>query len=139
VWLDLAREYTERWHHQQQIRDAVGKPGLKQPEYFAPVLDAFVRALPRTYREVHAGEGTLMALTISGESGGRWFVLKERDEWSLYRLIERTPTAEIVIDEDLAWRLFTKGVTRDEARAAATISGDARLALKALDTVSVLA
>src|ERR1700754_3375876 len=24
VWLDLAREYTERWHHQQQIRDAVG-------------------------------------------------------------------------------------------------------------------
>ena len=23
VWLDLAREYTEWWHHQQQIRDAV--------------------------------------------------------------------------------------------------------------------
>ncbi len=22
VWLDLAREYTERWHHQQHIRDA---------------------------------------------------------------------------------------------------------------------
>src|SRR5438034_563059 len=28
VWLDLAREYTEWWHHQQQIRDAVGQPGL---------------------------------------------------------------------------------------------------------------
>jgi uncharacterized protein (TIGR03083 family) len=24
VWLDLAREYTERWHHQQHIREAVG-------------------------------------------------------------------------------------------------------------------
>ena len=23
MWLDLAREYTERWHHQQHIRDAV--------------------------------------------------------------------------------------------------------------------
>ncbi|HEY6041741.1 MAG TPA: maleylpyruvate isomerase N-terminal domain-containing protein, partial [Anaerolineae bacterium] len=26
VWLDLAREFTERWHHQQHIRDACGKP-----------------------------------------------------------------------------------------------------------------
>ena len=25
VWLDVAREYTERWVHQQHIRDAVGK------------------------------------------------------------------------------------------------------------------
>jgi uncharacterized protein (TIGR03083 family) len=54
VWLDLAREYTERWHHQQHIRDAVGKPGFKEPKFLAPVLDAFVRALPHTYREVDA-------------------------------------------------------------------------------------
>ncbi len=27
-WFHIAREYTERWHHQQQIRDAVDKPGL---------------------------------------------------------------------------------------------------------------
>ena len=26
-WLDVAREYSERWTHQQQIRDAVGSPG----------------------------------------------------------------------------------------------------------------
>lgn len=26
VWLDVAREYTERWVHQQQIRDAVRRP-----------------------------------------------------------------------------------------------------------------
>ncbi|MCW5849944.1 MAG: maleylpyruvate isomerase family mycothiol-dependent enzyme [Anaerolineae bacterium] len=51
VWLDLAREYTERWHHQQHIRDAVGRPGFTEPHFMAPVLDAFVRALPHTYRE----------------------------------------------------------------------------------------
>ena len=28
VWLDVAREYTERWVHQQQIRDATGDPTL---------------------------------------------------------------------------------------------------------------
>ena len=27
-WFHMAREYTERWHHQQQIRDAVNKPAL---------------------------------------------------------------------------------------------------------------
>jgi hypothetical protein len=26
-WMDVGREFTERWHHQQQIRDAVGQPG----------------------------------------------------------------------------------------------------------------
>ena len=26
IWFDTAREFTERWHHQQQIRDAVGGP-----------------------------------------------------------------------------------------------------------------
>ena len=26
IWLDPAREYTERWVHQQHIRDAVRNP-----------------------------------------------------------------------------------------------------------------
>jgi uncharacterized protein (TIGR03083 family) len=139
VWLDLAREYTERWHHQQQIRDAVGKPGLKEPGYFAPVIDAFVRALPRTYRDSPAKEGTLVALTVTGGSGGRWFVLKEPEGWNLYLDVAAEPVAEIVIDEETAWRLFTKGVTKDEARERAEIIGEATLALKALDMVSVIA
>ena len=25
-WFDVAREFTERWHHQQQIRLAIGGP-----------------------------------------------------------------------------------------------------------------
>ena len=72
VWLDLAREYTERWHHQQHIRDAVDQPGLKEARYLAPALDAFVRALPRAFRHAPAPDGTLFTLTIAGESGGRW-------------------------------------------------------------------
>ena len=74
VWLDLAREYTERWHHQQQIRDAVGRPGLKRRRFLAPVLDTFVRALPYTFRDVPAADGTALRLSISGESGGDWFL-----------------------------------------------------------------
>jgi uncharacterized protein (TIGR03083 family) len=50
VWMEIAREYTEFWTHQQHIRDAVGKPGLKEPRYLSPLLANFVRALPRTFR-----------------------------------------------------------------------------------------
>ncbi len=44
-WFDTAREFTERWHHQQQIRLAVGRPGIVTPELYHPVLDCFLRAL----------------------------------------------------------------------------------------------
>lgn len=139
VWLDLAREYTERWHHQQQIRDAVGKPGLKEPEFFAPLLDTFVRALPRTYRDVEAKEGTLVALTISGDSGGRWGLFREDGAWHLYVDPSLTVDVEVVIDQDIAWRLFTRGLGKDEALGKSTVIGDQSLGLKLFETVSVIA
>ena len=138
VWLDLAREYTEWWHHQQQIRDAVGKPGLKEPRFFAPALDAFVRALPHTYRLVDAEAGTLVALTISGDSGGRWLLRREEGCWRLY-IDGGEADADIVIDQEVAWRLFTKGVTKDEALLQAVISGNRAIATKALEMISVIA
>lgn len=139
VWLDLAREFTERWHHQQQIRDAVGKPGANETRYFAPVLDTFVRALPHTYREVEAKDETLFALTISGESGGRWFLLRRDAKWNLLIDVDLEPTAEVVIDQETAWRLFTKGVSSETAAKKAAITGDRKLASKALDMISVIA
>src|SRR5207248_389111 len=36
VWLDVAREYTERWLHQQHIREAVGRPGLTDRRFMGP-------------------------------------------------------------------------------------------------------
>jgi uncharacterized protein (TIGR03083 family) len=139
VWLDLAREYTEWWHHQQQIQDAVGKPGLKEPRLFAPVLDTFVRALPHTYRNVDASDGTVVALTISGDSGGRWLLQRENGAWQLYVDGTHPADTETIIDQEIAWRLFCKGISKDEALAAATLLGDRVLASKALEMISVIA
>lgn len=142
VWLDLAREYTERWHHQQQIRDAVSRPGLKEPRLFAPVLDAFVRALPHTFRKTDAHEGTQVGLTISGDAGGRWILRREDDVWNLYvaEPDDRSAIdADTIIDQDVAWRLFSRGVGIDEARAAASLSGNLALAAKTLEMISVIA
>src|SRR5438094_4321953 len=71
-WFDTARELTERWHHQQQIRLATNRPGIMTPELYYPVLDCFVRALPFHYRGVHAPSGTFILVTISGDCGGKW-------------------------------------------------------------------
>ncbi len=139
TWFDLAREYTERWHHQQHIRDAVGKPGSTEPRYFAPVLDTFVRALPHTLRDVDAPEGACVALILTGDSGGAWFVRREHATWTLYQGYPVASACMVVLSQDIAWRLFTKGIGKDDAAALATIEGDQRLGLHVLDVVSIIA
>lgn len=139
VWLDLAREFTERWHHQQHIREAAGRPGLTAPQYLAPVLATFIFALPQTYRQVEAAEDAVVTLTITGESGGAWSVVREGENWQLYAGRPDTPHAEVILPEDTAWRLFTKGITKEEARAQATLQGDPHLAEQMLETVSIIA
>jgi uncharacterized protein (TIGR03083 family) len=138
VRLDVAREYTERWHHQQHIRDAVSRPGLKEREWFAPVLETFVRGLARPLAEVAAPEGTALRLVISGEAGGEWVALREDGGWRLGTAPGIAAAATVELDQETAWRLFTKGIARDEARQAARINGDPFLAERVLDTVSIL-
>jgi uncharacterized protein (TIGR03083 family) len=139
VWLDLAREYTERWHHQQHIRDAVNRPGLKQPEYFAPVLEAFMYALPNAYHLVTAAEDTSVTLTITGRSGGQWSILRSQSAWTLHTGAPSQPTAEVELDEETAWRLFTRGIDPSQALERITIQGDRALGLKVLDMTAIIA
>ncbi len=137
VWLDVAREYTERWLHQQQMRNAVKRPGAKEPALFAPVLATFVRALPQTYRDVDAPEGTHVKLTIAGESGGEWSVVREAAGWGLYVDVASEPNAVVSIDQERAWRLFAKGI--DKLECDAKVEGDRALGNRLLDTVSIIA
>ena len=137
-WFDIAREFTERWHHQQQIRIAVNRPGISGRELYFPVLDTFMRGLPHAFRTVEARPGTSLRIDITGEAGGSWFLRRMNSAWQLG---EETQTAEatLSIDQELAWRVFTKAVDQEAAAKDAIVSGDAQLALKALSLVAVLA
>jgi uncharacterized protein (TIGR03083 family) len=139
VWLDIAREYTERWHHQQHIRDAVGRVGLKEPTFMAPALATFVHAMPHTYRGVDAPSGTAIALHIDGPSGGTWTILREDGAWQLYAGRPATPTARVEIAEDYAWKLFTNGLSEEQARAHTNVYGDIKLAAPMLQMVAIIA
>jgi hypothetical protein len=139
VWLDVAREYTERWLHQQHIRDAVGLPGLTDRRHLSPVLATFVRALPRAYAGVEAPEGALVSVKITGPAGREWFVHREGDGWALRVEADRAPAAQIALPQDVAWRAFTRGLDRHETMARASTTGNRGLALTALDAVSIIA
>jgi uncharacterized protein (TIGR03083 family) len=143
VWFDIAREFTERWHHQQQIRDATGRPPLYDPYFLSPVLDTFVRALPYTFRHAVAPARTVVRFEISGAAGGVWFLHKTEQasleqSWIFVLEPPAEPATDVVLPQDTAWRLFTKGIDREKARAQAVIHGDARLASPIFATTSII-
>jgi uncharacterized protein (TIGR03083 family) len=138
-WFDTAREYTERWHHQQQIRVAVDRPGIMTRELYHPVLDCFMRALPHTYFKVEADPGTLVQVHVSGESGGSWYLCRTQYNWALSRVPAGTLTAEITIPQSIAWRVFTKGISQSAAKAQVTLRGKTALAKHVLGAVAIVA
>jgi len=137
-WFDTARELTERWHHQQQIRLATNRPGIMTPDLYHPVLDCFVRGLPYLYRAVDAPVGTSLLLEISGECGGRWFLCKGPTGWCLGKRPEGEFASRVTIPQELAWRVFTKGIDRSSARGQIEVEGNRDLGEKVLQLTAVV-
>jgi len=137
-WFDTAREYTERWHHQQQIRLAVNKPGIMTRELYYPVLDCFLRALPFAYRDVSTKPGTLVQIVISGECGGRWNLYRDNNQWRLIVDPAGEKASETTIPQEIAWCIFTKGIDKKSAESQVTVTGDAKLGLHVLGMISIV-
>ena len=127
-WFDVARELTERWHHQQQIRDAVGAAPLH--EFLPPVIATFVRALPFAYRDADADEGTKVVVQIDDRA---WTLVRE-EAWRLYGGAADDPTTVVTLTADRAWRIFT----RQKIDPRAEVHGDPRYASPLLKMVTVI-
>jgi hypothetical protein len=142
-WLDVARDYTEKWHHTQQLFDATGRPStITGRELYHPCLDTFMRALPHTFRDVEAEPGAVVAVEVTGEAGGRWGVVRRPGGWVQVPDPPEPATSTVVLDPDTAWRLFTKRRNRAAVLAqfpGIHIAGDQRLGGHVLDMVSVMA
>ncbi len=138
-WFDIAREYTEKWLHQQHIREALNRPLLTGRAWLYPVLDTFLRGLPHTYRHRPAADGAMLAVQIVGDSGGDWLLVREKAQWQLYEGQDSRASCRVQLDQDLAWRLFTKGVSPEDARPRICIDGDTALGEPFLAMVSIMA
>lgn len=140
AWFDLARELTERWHHQQQIRLATSAPPLDDPFYVAPGLDTFLRALPHRYREVEASAGTAIGFSFFGREDYRFTLRREESGWALFygREPERESASAEMTDET-GWLLLTKGLSGEAARGRSKVAGEGRWLDPFFATLAVMA
>ena len=138
-WFHIAREYTEKWHHQQQIRLAVGHDKeLLKDEWYCPYLDTSVRALPYHYRDVEGEATDLVKFTFLGVTEKSWFLYYENG-WELLTSVDAEPKREVRIRDEYALKIFTKGMTREKAIESSEIIGNKRLGEKIFDMIAVMA
>lgn len=137
-WFDTARELTERWHHQQQIRHATNRPGIMTPALYHPVLDCFVRGLPHAFRDVGAASGSTVQLEISGDCGGIWLLCRGDSGWSFAESRPAELAALVVMPQEIAWRVFTKGIERGEALEQSLIEGERPLGERVFSLTAIV-
>ena len=139
VWLDVAREYSEYWVHQQQIRDAVQRPGAGSGELAGPVIDTFVRSVPYALRGASAGPGACVQIEVSGPAGGSWAVTRRDTGWAIRPGRDgAVPEVTIALSADTLWRVATRGITVAAAAERTHFDGALGLGLAALALVSII-
>jgi uncharacterized protein (TIGR03083 family) len=137
-WTDVGREFTERWHHQMHIRDAVGAPGLKSRRWIEPILRLSVLALRRSYARVAAEPGTTVVLRVSGSWRHEWSMVRGPHGWDLLDGAGARPDAAVSMDAQSAWRSFFDFCSVAETRARTDVQGDVALAEPILRARSVM-
>ncbi len=107
VWFDIAQDLTERWVHQMQMREAVGRVDDYAERYLPVVLRTFVWALPHQYR-VAASAGTTVQVDLA--VGGTWHLVSDRSaRWALAEGVVEAPDAQAAFTTDAGWRWLTGG------------------------------
>lgn len=138
AWLDLARELTERWLHQQQIRLAVGAPPLNDPEIDGAVFDTFARAWPAALASVDE-VGARVVVSIAGAASRLYTLRRGEQAWEILTGLDPEAEACVGLDAETAWLALTKGITPLEAERRAIIDGRRDLARVLLRAVAVMA
>lgn len=127
AWLDIGREFTEVWHHGQQIRDALGAGPFDQPRWLHAVLEIAMHGLPHAYADLPDPAGPL-CIAIGGPSGGTWTLSRRGGNWTIAEDGgAAAPAATASMSDDTAWRLLFNGLAPDAARARIDLDGDPAL------------
>jgi uncharacterized protein (TIGR03083 family) len=126
-WFDLGREFTELWHHQAQVRDAVLAPPLRDPAWLHAVLLIALRGLPHAFRETSVATGQTLAIEITGTAGGVWTLKRDDGGWTLWAGQDRGESARVTMSDDTAWRLIFNALPAERADSLVTRTGDAVL------------
>lgn len=136
-WLDCARDFTEYWTHQRQIRDAVEAPHHDDLGIDHLALETFLRAVPHALRDLDPNPGTTATVVVTGPAGGRWNWAHSKNGWIPTEDPPSQATATVTVDQETLWRLCTRGIDPPTARTRARTVGPPRItdALTALVSI----
>lgn len=137
-WFHIAREYTERWHHQQQIREAVGIDGIMNELFFTPLIKTFMMALPHAYRDTTASDHAIVKIKVTQPSNLTWSIRHQSGKWD-FTSIDLEAETSIEMTGDTSWKLFTKALSESAILEKIKISGNQNLGKPILKMVSVMA
>ncbi len=139
-WFDIAREYTEKWHHQMQIRLALDKPILLEPKYTEPLYDTFMLALPYLYRDITNLQNTdRIKISLTGRLEKSWVIEKRAEKWIFINPKSEGLHTLVEIPDDIAWILFTNtDREKEKYKSQIDIIGDKSIGYRLLDFVTVM-
>lgn len=80
----------------------------------------------------------MIKFSVSSDSG-TWYLLRTGEKWELLIECEIDPVSEVMIDKEVAWQIFTKGLNREQARNHVQVKGNQLLGEKILDMLAVMA
>jgi uncharacterized protein (TIGR03083 family) len=146
MWLDIGREFTERWHHQDQIRAATGATPLVAPDLLHPVIAVSLHALPAAYAQVRPGPGTRIEIVVTGAAGGSWTLVQGEAAWlleggadgALMTGVGDGAACRITAPDLITARLLLHRLRPAEAAAQVRVDGDAVLAAPLLGARAVM-
>lgn len=135
VWLDCARDFSEDWVHQAQIREATGQAPLDRRDIRTLLLDTLLRAIPHTLDRRGPAGAELRIDLVDLDRSWSWRRGSDGWEWADQAI---SPDATIRIDSETLWRVAVRMTKPTEATARASISGEASLASAALHLLSII-
>ena len=108
VWLDQARELSERWIHRQQLIQALGRPSDLRPDLAEPVLDGLRWAYPFRLAAHRRPAGAAVVIDVTGpEVVARWSLVADGRSWRFGPAPSGDVVARLQPTTEQAWRLLT--------------------------------
>ncbi len=138
LWLDIARDYTEYWIHQAQVREALDEPLLDDPRFLEPVVSTFLRSLPHALRDLAPEEGeATLTIEVTDLTPGDWHLRADPDGWRFVTAVGHADTL-VRWDADTVWRLGCRMIDPPTARARAHVDGDVEVGAVVCELLSVI-
>lgn len=108
MWVDHARELTEKWIHRQQILQALDQPSDLRPDLARPILEALRWAYPYRLGEHKCESGAFVQINIVDEQlGQQWRLVSNGASWEFDGSNPTIKLASMSFSGEQAWRLLT--------------------------------